>query len=812
MRNNQRFVMTLLTASLALALCPGASINSATAAPKVKCPDLTRGGTIPDRWTHDWNLGPTGARGWIYSDTGVTTDARQIQITKIDKGSPADGVLQLGDVITGAGGKPFDGDPRILFGKAITEAEKTSNRGLLRLILWRKGKTRNVELKLQTLGTYSRTAPYNCAKSKRIVEQGCKAIALKMKAKPTGGHIITRALNATALLASGNPAYLPVIRGQAKLLSQYDQSRGVRTWQYAYVNIFLAEYVLATGDRTYVNQGLKRITKMIVDGQSIVGSWGHGFVEGKSKRLGGYGMMNAPGIPLTYSLVLARKAGLRSKDLDNAIHKSETFLKFYVGKGSIPYGDHNPWLQTHCDNGKNEMAAVLFDFQGNVKATEFFSRMAVASHGAERDTGHTGNFFNMTWALPGVARSGPNATGAWMKEFGWYFDLARRWDGTYGYQGHPAARPQTYHRWDCTGAYVIGYAQALKKIYLTGRKPSVAPQVTGATADSLIDDGRGWTNKDRRSYYDKLSTTQLLTRLGSWSPTVRERAAMALGRRKDNVVPALIRLLGASDLYARYGACQALRLQGARGEVAVAALRKATDAGDLWLRILAAEALGGIGKPARAVSGELLTKLTQRNPKTDPRNMEQRYLTFVLFGQRSGLLGRSLEGVDRKLLYKAVRAALQNEDGRARGNIGSVYKNLTYDEVKPLLGAINKAIVEPAPSGIMFADSIRTSGLELFAKYRISEGMEGIVRYARDQKLHGSRPRLEKVMKLLIGYGAHAKSVIPKLRELVTYFPTQTAHPHSINLEKSKIVEETIKTIQAATEYPKLIYLKPLNK
>ena len=85
--------------------------------------------------------------------------------------------------------------------------------------------------------------------------------------------------------------------------------------------------------------------------------------------------------------------------------------------------------------------------------------------------------------------------------------------------------------------------------------------------------------------------------------------------------------------------------------------------------------------------------------------------------------------------------------------------------------------------------------------------MDGIVGYARDQKLHGSKPRLITVMNYLAGYGAHAKSTIPKLKELVTYFPTQTAHPHSINLEKSKIVEEAIKTIEASTEKPELIYL-----
>ena len=809
MRNRQRFIAVFLAVFFAFTLYLG---GHATFAESEKCPDLTRGGKIPEGWTHDWTLGPTGMRGWVYCDKLVTTDARQIQVTKVEKGSPADSVLEVGDVIIGVQGKPFDADARILFGKAVTEAEKEENHGALHLVRWRKGEIRNVVVKLQSMGAYSPTAPFNCLKSKWIIEQGCRAIAKKMKEDPTMGHIITRALNATALLASGNPEYLPVVREQAGILSQYDQSEGVRTWQYAYVNIFLAEYVLATGDQTYVDEGLKRITKMIVDGQSCVGSWGHGFVDKETGRLGGYGMMNAPGIPLTYSLVLARQAGLRIPGLDNAIRTSEALLKFYVGKGAIPYGDHQPWIETHADNGKCEMAVVLFDFQGDARATEFFSRMAVASHGAERDTGHTGNFFNMAWALPGVVRSGPHASGAWMEEFGWYYDLARRWDGTFFYQGAPTPRPEVYNNWDSTGAYMIGYAYPLGKTYLTGRKGSVAPQIDREATKGLLDDGRGWSNRDRTSYYDKLNTKQLLHRLSSWSPTVRERSAMALGRRKDDVVSELIRLLNAPNLYSKYGVCQSLRLQAERGAPAIPALRRTIVADDLWLRILAAEALGGIGAPAQVAVPELLRKLTKSDPKNDPRGMEQRYLTFVLFNQRNGLLGKSLEDVDRDLLFEAVRAGLLNEDGRARGNIGSVYKNLTYDEIKPLLPAIHQAIVEPAPSGIMFAEDIRTSGIELFARHRIKEGMDCIVRYARDQKLHGSKPRLEKVMKLLIDYGAHAKSTIPKLKELVTHFPTQTVHPHSINLEKSRIVEKTIKRIEASTNYPELINLDILSK
>jgi hypothetical protein len=109
---------------------------------------------------------------------------------------------------------------------------------------------------------------------------------------------------------------------------------------------------------------------------------------------------------------------------------SARLLRFYIGKGAVPTATTTPWIETHEDNGKCGMAAVMFNLLDEPEGAEFFSRMSVASHGSERDCGHTGNFFNILWSMPGVAQSGPHATGAWMQEFGaWYFDLARRWDG-----------------------------------------------------------------------------------------------------------------------------------------------------------------------------------------------------------------------------------------------------------------------------------------------------------------------------------------------------------------------------------------------
>ena len=98
-----------------------ALISQALAAPKGKMalPDFTKGDPIPNGANHDWNLGATGARSWIFSDKMVTSDARQI---KVAEDSPAIRILRVGDVILGVNVKLFSYDSRTEFGKKLTIA------------------------------------------------------------------------------------------------------------------------------------------------------------------------------------------------------------------------------------------------------------------------------------------------------------------------------------------------------------------------------------------------------------------------------------------------------------------------------------------------------------------------------------------------------------------------------------------------------------------------------------------------------------------------------------------------------------------
>ena len=789
-------VVTAGCLALAAAKCP--------AAPEI--PDFTRGARIPENARHDWNLGATGMRGWIYADSLVTSDARQIAVTEVAAGSPADGVVAAGDVILGAGGARFSSDPRVELGRALTRAESDEGAGRLMLSRWRAGRTEDVVLMLPVLGSYSATAPYDCPKSRKVLSNGLAALATRMTAADYGGSLdpIPRALNGLALLAGGDPARRPLVDREARWAAGF-KADGFQSWYYGYVMLFVSEYVLATGDSS-VLPGLTRLATGVARGQSAVGSWGHGFAE-PGGRLGGYGMMNSPGLVLTISLVLAREAGVKDPAVDRAIELSARLLRFYTGKGAVPYGDHHPWIETHEDNGKCGMAAVLFGLLRENESASFFTRMSVASHGSERDCGHTGNYFNILWAMPGVALSGPHATGAWMDEFGsWYLDLARRWYGSFRHQGPPEAEPDSYDGWDATGAYLLACGMPLKTIRLTGKGRGGAQILDPTAAQSLVRDGRGWTNKDRESFYDALSPESLLERLGSWSPVVRERAALALARRPDPPVSQIVRLLDAPQIEARYGACQALTALRQRAVPAVDPLRASLASSDLWLRIKAAEALAGIGLAARVAVPELLELLASADPAADPRGMQPRYVCFALFDRDAGgLLSGSLDGVDRAALLKAVRAGLRNQDGRARSALGSVYRNLPYDDITPLLPAIFQAVAEPAPSGEMFADGIRLEGLRLLARHGIEEGLRACVTYARDQNPWASEERTPEIMQILRSYGTHAKSVIPDLNSLILFYENDPREfPAHLTRKKVACVRETIAAINAATQTPEL--------
>ena len=779
-----------ISTTIALSVCLLLSAANLFASPNngklTTNPDFTRGGQKDDY--HDWTLGPTGLRGWIFGSKVQTCESRQILVTAVAKGSPADGIFMTDDVIVGLGTQPFQDDARVSLAKAITAAESEQGGGKLRLLRWRAGKTEPVNLNLTVMGTYSDTAPFDCPKSKKVFELGCDAIAKRK----IGEVSIASDMNALALLASGKAEYQPMLAAYAKLVADH-RFGGYVNWEYGYACMFLAEYVLATGDRS-VFEGLKRITLEIVKGQSAVGTWGH-YPAFPNGNLEGYGCMNQPGLSLTISLVLARAAGVKEPALDRAIAKASGFLRWYANKGAIPYGDHQPW-DSHEDGGKCSSAAVLFDLLGDREAAEFFAKMAAAAY-AERENGHSGNYFNILWSLPGVIRCGPLTSGAYLKELSWYYDLARGWDGSVAYQGEPQGGEEMnkHTTWDCTGSFLLAFAAPKQSLYLLGKKPFAFPALNQAQTDEVIAAGRDFTPSTQATCYDGRTTEQLLAGLTSWSPGVRGRSASSLARREGDFVPALLKMLAGSNRDARYGACLALVKLGPKADAAAPQLRVALKDADPWVQYLTCQAIAALSPAVRATRApDLLTLAVTPNPN-DPRRMVQRAVGYALFSPPPGvrgtqsILATSLDGVDRRRLFPAMKAILQNDDGAARGSVGGIYSKLTEPDVATLLPAILKACERKAPSGEMFGDGIRVAGMELLSRRHIREGMAVCLLLIPG--------RTDNALECLKRYGVHAQSMVPQLRELSEKYK-------KLGSVKAAI-DKTIPEIQAAKDAPQLV-------
>ncbi|MBL8895997.1 MAG: DUF2341 domain-containing protein [Planctomycetes bacterium] len=775
-------------------------------------PDLTRGGER-DRH-HDWLLGPTGARGWIYGRELETIEARQILITAIEPGSPAEGVLAVGDVILGVEDQPFQSDARFAFGAAITRAETEERGGRLPLLRWREGSTANVELRLEVLGTYSETAPANCPKSQRILARAARHLAERDL-----GDGVEGVVNALALLATGLPEHRERVRAVAlKLVKEskrIELEAGMYAWTWGLANLLLCELYLLGGDPELL-PAIRKYSSLLARGQSAVGTWGHGLSLPEYRGgLGGYGAVNQAGFTCWLSLILAQRCGLGEAAgvVQIAIDRGERFCKSFAERGSVPYGDHAPYIFVHDNNGKNGEAALALDLLGDHQAARWFARMSTASY-AEREMGHTGNYFGYLWGPLGVARCGDAALAAHLKEQRSFYDLARRWDGGFAYQGGAAAE-DSFDGWDATGVFLLTYALPLRKLLITGRENETKDPLSGAELAETIAAGRDFDARRMNDAYIGHSEEQLLQELGSWSPAVRYRAASALARKKAPVEAALVQQLASTDRHRLYGACQAIELLGRSSAAGIDALIALLAQRDEWLQIRAAFALAGIGEPARKAVPALL-ELALAGTPGDSRERKRGYLGLALFstgyiegGPSRGLLARGLDDVDRSLLLPLLRLLLASDDGFMRSQVGGIYKHLRDEDLAQLWPAILAAVEQPAPSGEMFANDIRMAGVALLAARHMEEGLPAALQYARRQNSWASEIRMPVLMKHVASYGRAAQPFLPELRELAAYFRVEPDFPEHCRQQKVSAVEEAIRTIEAATTQPELRRIEP---
>jgi hypothetical protein len=389
-----------------------------------------------------YNFGPTGTTGWFYG--------REFVINGLDKGSPADGVLKVGDRIRAVNGRRLPeeaytddmNDPRRIMGMGITESETEARGGKLVVTVWRQGRQQDLTITLPVMGSYGANWPYDCAKSAKILERACQWLADNQL--PEGafvenrddGYALGPSLDGLLLLSSGDPRFLENARRLAYHFAEHpgpDPFKGEKTgtelWGWSYQAMFVAEYYLRTGDSSVLPY-LKWLEKIIMAARGPRGGWSHGFTMA-AYAVGGY--INPNGVSSLTALALMQEAGLEINQ--KLFQESQLYFRrwSYGGRG-IHYGDHKSLLATKPHDsfgaGKNALAVVTFEVLGEPDASLRFAQTLIDTY-QRRDGCHAGPFFSLFWGPIGASRCTPDEFRLFMSYWTWFHDLSRRWDGSF---------------------------------------------------------------------------------------------------------------------------------------------------------------------------------------------------------------------------------------------------------------------------------------------------------------------------------------------------------------------------------------------
>lgn len=798
-------------AALLLIICAG---TAQAASPN---PDLTAAGAIAalkvdtassPLYTETYNLGATGMRGWIYigggngADGTITVSSRQILVTVAS--APANAVMAVDDVILGAmagsdGTVPlFTSDARKAFGAAITEAEK-NGAGTLRVKRWRAGVTTDVNIPMTIMGDYTDTAPYSCPKSALILANARASLVSQLVAN---ANFLTKdwagAISALALLGGvppEDPNYATVqsrLQTFARTLAATTPDLAVvSTWSWGYIGMFLSEYYLSTGDANVVS-GLNNYTVALAKIQSRYGTYGHsgslrnadGSFHG---TVGPYGPVNQAGLPAVIAIVLGKKALQAAgqaidPEIDPAIQRGSDFFAWYVNKGPIPYGEHEPFMSGHSSNGKDSLCAVLFGLQPSRTAeTEYFARMTTASFNG-REYGHTGQGFSYLWSAMGANMGGPLAVAGYLKPVRWHLDLERRTDGSFVYDGgeqYGAGKTADgtylgssgYYAMNPTACYVLSYGVPLARLYITGKNALPANTLDATKVANAV--AAATFNLDAPSF----TTTQLIDALSEYDPVVRNYAAIELAKRSLSAaeINTLIGMITSTNANSRMGACQTLGLL--KNATALPLITQRLSDPDLWVRAKAANALRSYDAATASTQRDaMLSAFTANatNPNvidwSDPIQITNGYLGFALFGDAvdgGTNIGSYTINASKSLLYPAVKAGLKQPDSKARfGSTRFCYDRLTLADVQALMPDLVEVIQSESQADTMWSMNPRDLGISTLAKYKIREGIPLALGLQEVPDGFGWNAGVfqSSGLKALVAYGDAARWTLPALR------------------------------------------------
>jgi len=649
------------------------------------------------------HMGPTGIYGYI-------TSKRAFNVKTVDKGSPADGKIWPGDQVTGAGRVPFLKRVRFEFGADIAEARTEKNQGKLVLMVRRKSggrKMQRVTLQLDVVGpdTFGDTAPYNDAKTDALIAEAAEYLVAGGRMKG-GGNANTVVLG---LLATGEEKYIKFVRDALHKEKQPEDTNalvnkggGYVSWRWGAKLLGLTEYHLLTGDE-YVLPAIRMYAEGLASGQDAAGLWGHQMKDQRTGRAHGYGAMNQPTMPIFIGLALARKCGVDSPRISEAVRRSTAhYVHNYVNKGALGYGNHGPKSNSYNNNGTSGSLAIALSAAGHVEGAKFFARMSMAAYNT-LETGHVAYFWNVLWTGLGANIGGPEASAAFFKKTSWLYPMKVDWRGGYVYELDKPGGGDT-------GAYLLNLCAGRRKIHVTGKGVDPKNFLSTKEVDEAINVHK-FVNE-----LIPMDPKQLMAVIDThWSPAVRRAAEWKLLKfKREDLLPLVQQ-----------------RLKAKRGPTAV------VGAGRFW-------------DPNPEVLDEVAAIMTDRSNALDLRCAAAKTLGSANWARyvdpaedftRSNSDYGALQKPALKYFFDLVKVVVEEEEddpwddldaaaGGALVSLGEPYwRKLSIADKQRYYKAINKLLGHKHSSGV------RNGAMKLLAEQMPIEDFH----YVADMVLHAGR-------------------------------------------------------------------------
>lgn len=520
------------------------------------------------------SFGPTGVEVTIEPDLSVT-------VTGIEKGSPAEGKITAGEIISAVNGqvpvhKPADATepfwPFKQLAAFIDRAEATD--GILKFTVQpaKGGQAREETIAVPVLGSYDPRTFWDCDKARKIVRMNADFIAAKVNADPGKftEHNLYNGFAILMLLSTGEQTELDTVRKiyQARMAGFHDTDTGPHSWHNGVQGIAACEYYLRTGDETVIPL-IDAICESARKYQ-VNGGWTH-WAQGVNPQYTAGGLMNPAGTQLCTTLIMARQCGAKvnEKTLVDAV----TYFYRFAGHGNNPYGDHRPESGLGS-NGKTEMLALAMGEAARAKDGSAYARARdAAALSALYDypwmlAGHTGPYGSLWHGIAAalMCDKRPELFANRFHELQWFYDLSLHFDGSFG-----AAGAERYD--DPQFAYAVGIAFTAprKTLQITGAptspyaKPFTLPERPWGRASDLdflnIDGGPAYQGSNDAPHIElkKIpdADENALRRLAA-HPIFGFRQATAAALRDKKLLGLIEELLGSDDPFSRQTACMAI--------------------------------------------------------------------------------------------------------------------------------------------------------------------------------------------------------------------------------------------------------------